>query len=428
MTRRLSPGSLRGELVLPLGRGLSNALGPLSGCGLRRLLLASAFLLPLLLAACGGSGSDPATATPVATVTLVPTATSSPGYDFLYREFGRERDIIWRVDPAAPGQREQAAVIPHRTGWGIVPSLSPGGRQLAYTSFPEGALDPASQSEVYLLDLESDTRELIAEGVDLRLPPVWSPDGSLLFLRRITGTEVMILQVELTGSENSPDRIRITLQADLTDVLTFVPVGFTADERSIYLAQVQGGAGGGIVLGLYALGGTPPVSPASRAIPVVRLSEDGIARGYALSPDSGRLVFLVQELIEGRLLFRASVADLGGGSVAPLPTDSLGDGDHLHPLWHPDGSRIALGQPSSAGEAAAVALVAVDGGAPSFLAPPDSGFDVPLSWAPDGSYLALISRDSADPGKRLLVFVSASGERVAVAAGVDVLVVGWVRR
>ena len=75
-----------------------------------------------------------------------------------------------------------------------------------------------------------------------------------------------------------------------------------------------------------------------------------------------------------------------------------------------------------------MALVAVDGGAPSFLAPHDSGFDVPLSWAPDGSYLALISRDSADPGKRLLVFVSASGERVAVAAGVDVLVVGWVRR
>jgi Tol biopolymer transport system component len=319
------------------------------------------------------------------------------------------------------------AEISHRGGWGIVPSLSPDGRLLAYTSYPDGAIDPASQSELYVLDLESGGSDLVAEGVDLRLPPLWSPDGSLLLVRRTTEAEVMILQVDLDEADED-DRVAILLQAELTDVLTFVPVGFAEGGGSFYIAQVQGGSVGGTLLGVHDLGSVPPTGPASQPTPVVRLSENGIARDYDLSPDSGRLVFLAQELVEGRLRFRAFIADLAAGSVTPLSTDGLGDGDHLRPLWHPDGGRLALGQPSTTGRTAAVALVSLDGDAPSFLLHPDVGFDVPLSWAPDGSYLAVISLDGDNLARRLLALVSPAGQRIALGDGVDAVALGWVQR
>ncbi len=397
------------------------------GWALRRILVSALAIGLLILVACGGAGSGPLSPTSLSTGTALPTASPSSGYQFLYRQFGSEQDTIWRVDPAAPGQRVRVAEIPHRSGWGIVPSLSPDGRFLSYTSYPDGATDPASQSEVYVLDLESGGSDLVAQEVDLRFSPLWSPDSNSLLVRRATDAQVMILQIDLSGADVA-DRVVILLQADLAEVLTFAPVGFVEDGGSFYVAQVQGGSGRGTSLGAQELAVTPPADPASQAVLVVRLSEDGIARDYDLSPDSSRLAFLAQELVEGRLRFRAFVADLAGGRVLPLSTYGLGDGDHLGPLWHPDGSRVAVGQSSATGRNAAVALVSVDGADLSFLPSPDLGFDLPLSWAPDGSFLAVITMDGDSPGKRVLVLVSAAGQRIALGDGVDAVALGWVRR
>ena len=154
------------------------------GWALRRILVSALAIVLLILVACGGAGSSPLSPTSLSTGTALPTASPSSGYQFLYRQFGSGQDTIWRVDPAAPGQRVRVAEIPHRSGWGIVPSLSPDGRFLSYTSYPDGATDPASQSEVYVLDLESGGSDLVAQGVDLRFPPLWSPDSNSLLVRR----------------------------------------------------------------------------------------------------------------------------------------------------------------------------------------------------------------------------------------------------
>jgi hypothetical protein len=137
----------------------------------------------------------------------------------------------------------------------------------------------------------------------------------------------------------------------------------------------------------------------------------------------------VQELVEGQFLSRAFVADLVGKNVAPLPAQGLA-GDDLRPLWHPDGARVSLGLLPSGGEPGAVALVPLDGGPPSFLPPPDVGFDVPLSWEPDGIYLAVTSFDGqslANPGTPRLVLVAPTGHRLTVAEGVEVELVGWLK-
>ncbi|MEE8370179.1 MAG: hypothetical protein V3S00_05360, partial [Dehalococcoidia bacterium] len=95
------------------------------GWTLRPILAAALVIVLLALAACDGAGSGSPTLTPLPTGTALPTATPSSDYQFLYRQFGPEQDTIWRVDPASSGQRARVAEIPHRSGWGIVPSLSP---------------------------------------------------------------------------------------------------------------------------------------------------------------------------------------------------------------------------------------------------------------------------------------------------------------
>lgn len=394
----------------------------------------------LALAACGG-GSPLPTGSPTSPIagggTPTPLPPTTP-YLLLYRQFGREQDTIWRVLPSDPSQREAIAVIPHRLDWGIIPSLSPDGKRLAYLTLPEGAVDRSSQAEAYILDLESGKTELIAQGIDLQLRPLWSPDGELLFLRRIVADqEVTILQVQVSGVEDQQGTeeglIEPVLKADLSDVLALIPIGFADDERSVYYAQIGAGSAGGTLVGAFAPAasdGPPAASPSPQVTFVVSLSEDQIARDYGLSPDANQLTFLVQELVGGRLVFRTFVADLVARSVARLSTEGLGTADHLRPLWHPDGSRISVGLLPSRGDPGAVALVPPDGGAPSFLPSPERGFDVPLSWAPDGSYLAVTSFDGAsvlDPGEARLVLVAPSGQRIRVADGPDVEVVGWVQ-
>jgi len=374
----------------------------------RRVPLASALVLALLvLAACGEGGSGS------------PTAAPPMAYRFLFREFGREQDTFWSVLPWDPSQRRQVALIPHRAEWGVKASLSPDGRYLAYVTFPEGALDEGFQSDAYLLDLETGEKKLLAEGVDLHLRPLWSPDGQFLFLRRSLEQEVTVLQVDLTRPREDPDRIRTILQASVEDVATFIPIGFANDV--LYFVQIE--SDGSTQVGAYALS-------TQQATPVIRLSEGRVARDYDLSPDSRRLAFLMQEPAQGKLRFRAFVADLATKSVAPLETDGLGGGDQLRPLWHPDGAHIAVGQLSSKGEPAAVALVPLAGGELSFLPAPAAGFDVPLVWAPDGSFLAVTSFEGgsgAGPDRTRLVLVAPHGQRLVVAEGADMEAIGWAK-
>jgi hypothetical protein len=159
----------------------------------------------------------------------------------------------------------------------------------------------------------------------------------------------------------------------------------------------------------------------------VKLS-DQIPRDYDLSPDRKRLTYLSPGLVEGEFILSAFTADLPGKTAAALPTDGLPPGDHVRPLWHPDGSRVAIGLLPYAGETGAVALVSTSGGAPGFLPAPERGFDAPAAWAPDGTYLAAInySGDSlANLGDQRIDLVAPTGQRAVVAEGAHFDVVGW---
>jgi Tol biopolymer transport system component len=137
----------------------------------------------------------------------------------------------------------------------------------------------------------------------------------------------------------------------------------------------------------------------------------------------------VPGLVEGQFVSRTYVADIKSKGVSALPSPAgLAPGDQISPAWHPDGKSVAIGQLPSAGEPGRVAVVPLDGGQPLFLPPPDKGFDQPLSWSPDGKFLAVtfFSGESlGNPGPARLVFVSVNGQRPAAPEGAEIRPVGW---
>jgi hypothetical protein len=77
-----------------------------------------------------------------------------------------------------------------------------------------------------------------------------------------------------------------------------------------------------------------------------------------------------------------------------------------------------------------VVLVPLDGQAVTFLPPPNQGFDAPLSWSPDGKFLAVTSfqgESLGNPGPARLVFVSPGGQRLPAPEGGGIAAIGWVK-
>jgi dipeptidyl aminopeptidase/acylaminoacyl peptidase len=440
---------------------------------LRLSLAAAAVVAAALLSyACGGSGGQatpspsPASGSPVSGT---PTATPQPpveptSYRFLYSEFGADADIIWSIKPDDPADRVQVASVPHKTGWAITPALSPDGKKIAYTVMPDEALSSNTDADAYVLDIASGKPELVARRVDLLTSPRWSPDGGLLFLRQNAGEDVTIILVDLrepeenetpVAAEDQPPPVRTVLRRHVSDVLAYIPLGFDAKIAMMYFVQIQGGTEGGSYLGRYgpatggavatataiadvtatAVAGTPPVvTPAPSPSPVLSgdvflVLSDQIARDYALSPDAARVAFLVPGLVQGQFVSRTDIADITSEDVSALPSPAgLSPGDQLSPAWHPDGESIAVGQLPSGNEPGRVAVVPLDGGKPLFLPQPDKGFDQPLSWSPDGKFLAVTSFSGgslANPGSARLVFISVNGQRPAAPEGAEIRPVGW---
>lgn len=447
-------------------------------------------LLAALLAACGGEGpgetptptAAPPTVTPVvrgtATATPLPSPAPTP-YRFLYSEFGIEEDALRSIDPADPSDRVEVARVPHKPGLAVAPALSPDGKRIAYNAMPALGIDSSRDAETHILDPESGETTLVAQGVDLTTVPLWSPDGGLLFLRRNAGEDVTVILVDLREPAEDEEEgeeqegglppIRTVLSQHVSDVLAYVPVGFDAEEATMYFVQIQGGTERGTYLGRYApatgeavatataearatataeaaatataeatataTGGapTPPASPTPTPAPALTGSvflflTDQTARDYSLSPDSSRLVFLVPSLVEGEFGFRTYVADIKAKQVSPLNAEGLAAGQHLHPVWHPDGDKVGVGQLPAGPNPGRVALVPLDGGEVTLLPPPNQGFDIPLSWSPDGRFLAVNSfpgESLANPGAPRLVFIAQGGQRLPAPEGAEIQPLGW---
>lgn len=471
-------------------------------------LIGSAAVVALgIAAACGSSAPTPTPIPTPSTSPIVDTSTTTPtptppdtDYRLVYREYGETQDTIWAALPTDPTHKLVLAVIPHRDGYGVKATISPDGSLLAYLSLPDSAISTdSSQAEAYVIDLQSkdQTPVQLAGGVDYNYTPLWSPDSHLLYMRQYAGPEflaanVLIVRVAVIHVPNpspkptptpvlspgflpapTPSPVELVMQASVSNVLSFAPIGFADDGDSMIFLQEQGGTGGGTLVGLYSpattkavdamhklavdlwnaaealnvaadndaiVNGqptpettiTPAPTPTPNARFVVQISNQA-ALNAILSPDMHSVAYLSQVIDDsGEIHTQPYLADLIQATTAPFAPQGAAPGDFLSLAWYPDG-RLTLSLLPSDGSVGQTFLANADGTGVIQLPPPDSGFDEAISWTPDGNWL-LVSHNTGkspvNPGEGSLQLLSLDGQRITVQAGANNYgtdsFVGWV--
>jgi TolB protein len=111
----------------------------------------------------------------------------------------------------------------------ISPAWAPNGNQLAYVSFE------SRKPVVYVHDVDTGKRRLVANFKGSNSAPAWSPDSKTLALTlsRDGGSQLFLLDVNAPNAE--PRRIAASTAIDTEPV-------FTADGRSIYFVSDRGGS------------------------------------------------------------------------------------------------------------------------------------------------------------------------------------------
>jgi TolB protein len=201
-----------------------------------------------------------------------------------------QRYTLWVAD--ADGENAQAALASPEPI--ISPAWAPNGLQLAYVSFE------SRKPVVYVHDVASGKRRLVANFRGSNSAPAWSPDGRTLAvtLSRDGGSQLYALDAANGGE---PKRLAQSASIDTSPA-------FSPDGKSIYFVSDR--SGGPQVYRMPAGGGSPE-----------RVTFSGDYNvDPTLSPD-GRWLAYVSRI---RGAFKLHVMELASGTVTAL-TDSTAD-------------------------------------------------------------------------------------------------------
>jgi len=212
-----------------------------------------------------------------------------------------QRYNLWIAD--ADGENAQAALTSPEPI--ISPAWSPNGTQLAYVSFE------SRKPVVYVHDISSGKRRLLANFRGSNSAPAWSPDGNTLAvtLSRDGGSQLFALN----ASGGEPRRLQSSSSIDTEPV-------FSPDGSSIYFVSDRGGSPQ--IYKMPASGGQPS-----------RVTFNGNYNiSPTLSPDGRWLAYISR--IGGA--FRLHVMELSTGSVTAISDTSSDES----PSFAPNGRLI----------------------------------------------------------------------------------------
>ena len=310
----------------------------------------------------------------------------------IYSEFGHAADTIWAADPNDPETRAYVAAVEHSPGFGISASISPNGDNIAYVALPPDAAGWSDTAQLWSLEIDSGAATLLADNVDLRTTPVWTPDsGSVVVVRPAGGDSVQLLLVNLAGEPS----VLAEQQAGL------YPIGVTPDGVWLYVASLSE-RGTDLQRVAISRAGTELLAHLS----------DGYSRDWHLAPD-GRSVSYLGQTSSAAISFDARVYDVASDAVQGAIAGV--SGSQFNPIFDAAGG-LTIGL-SPSGEAAGAPVHLAANGSPSTavaIPGPAAGFDVPLSWSPAGDYLIVRSFEgtsASNPGPSHVVVVGPTGDR-----------------
>lgn len=340
--------------------------------------------------------------------TRAPTTTSVTGTAssgrIAYFEFAAAADTLWLTSASDPSNRQPIFTAPHALEYGVIPSISPYGTGVAYTALPPStpAPGPDSPAELWYAPLNAGAEpRLVANGLDLLVPPVWSRDGSHVVFRRSDTTSYSLVETTVEGGSER------TLVVTTSDYALF-PLGFSADDETLYYVMLSNADSR-----LFA------VDVQHRAFTDVATLSDGLTRDWKLSPDANTVSFLALDYTPEAINSRAFVVDLASGDKKPVTDAGV---SAFGPVWDADGA-LVVSVLAPGGEAS---FVRFSDGQPTQVRGPASGFDVPLAYLPGGAHLvrAFEGASSSAPGPASLTLIDSNNERHVLSNG-DVTFVGW---
>ncbi|HMA08808.1 MAG TPA: Tol-Pal system beta propeller repeat protein TolB [Ramlibacter sp.] len=219
---------------------------------------------------------------------------------------------LWVAD--ADGENAQSALA---SGEPIIsPAWSASGTQLAYVSFE------SRKPVVYVHDVATGKRRLIANFRGSNSAPAWSPDGRTLAVTLSRDQGSQLYTIDANGGEPR----RLTQSSGIDTEPTYSP-----DGRSIYFVSDRGGAPQ--IYRMASTGGSPE-----------RVTFTGSYNiSPAISPDGRWLAYISR--INGA--FKLQVMELGGGAVHSL-TDTSAD---ERPSFAPNGRLIVYATRQNGNEA-----------------------------------------------------------------------------
>ena len=351
-----------------------------------RRLLALLAGLPLLvgaglLAGQALSGSDGSPA--------IAFAQAGPGtYAVAIRNEGAH-DTVLAVD-AATGDAAEVAKIEHLEGYASFAAVSPDGNTLAAVVADQGTRAHPSAT-LHIVDLNSGEARALERGLDQLQQPLWDPAGADVYVTRTTpadspAAEVQVLRVDVASGA-------VAVATSIAGVAGAYPVGFDAGGRLLTVAIAAEGSV------LYR-----DSEPAFAFSPA-------ITRDWRVSPDGTQLAF-IEAAVDSGLEYRFGLVSLIDGS--DQRAQRTGAGQQLGVAWNPADGTIAVGQDPGSGT--------------SRNSSANGGFDVPLAYSPDGTFLAVEAWSGGSferPGQAVLEIAGPSG-RVSLASANRFA--GWVVR
>jgi dipeptidyl aminopeptidase/acylaminoacyl peptidase len=344
-----------------------------------------------------------------ATTTAPPTPTAARGR-FVVSEFRGSETLLLSVSALNPTDRRPLARIEHAPNWAPRAAIAPGGDLVAYTVLPPGSRSPDSEGTLWAVALKGREPRRLAARVDLRVTPLWAPDGTRVVYQRAIagGTEGAVTALEEVDVRDGKAQELATAPPS-----RLLPVGYAPDAARFYYVRFERD-------GAY----LHEVDTRSRAARRVARLADGAARDFRLSPDGSVVLYLALSGSPAR--YRAMTMNIGTGDVRPV-LPGVSRSEDVGVAWRPGTPAAAtVGMVGGGGEA--TGRVLVEGEATPVLETA-RGFDVPVAWSPDGRMLLVrsFSGTSADnPGAEQPVLVDSEGGRKPVTGEGRWEFVGWV--
>ena len=194
------------------------------------------------------------------------------------------------------------------------------------------------------------------------------------------------------------------------------PIAFSPDGSLIYFATLNGDG-----TDLYSI-----APDATGETKIAHLSDE-IARDWKLSPDGAKLAY---DVATDSGAPTTETLDIASGTIIDaVPPDPSLDGalhGEFSPAWNGSELSVSSLKPSGGGDA----LQLHAAGDASRLSQNDASIDLPLSWSPDGTSLAVRAVVGATPGQAQeshVELIDATGNRARVSDSADVLIVGWIQ-